>query len=64
MSVQQSSKPLDYEKYQKKAKKIHFKINVEKNEEKHIKLFKKQLEMFTNNINQISNIVKKRTNTE
>ncbi len=33
---------------------------MEKNEEKRVKLFKKQLEMFTNSINQASNIVKKK----
>jgi len=52
---------LEFEKYQKKAKKIYFKINVEKNEEKRVKLFKKQLEMFTNCIKQVSNIVKKKS---
>jgi transposase, IS5 family len=51
---------LEYEKYQRKAKKIYFKINVEKNEEKRVKLFKKQLEMFTNCIKQASNVVKKK----
>ena len=33
---------------------------MEKNEEKRVKLFKKQLEMFANSINQVSNIVKKK----
>jgi len=51
---------LEYEKYQKKAKKIYFKINVEKNEEERVKLFKKQLEMFTNCIKQASSVVKKK----
>ncbi len=55
---------LEFEKYQKSAKKIYFKINVEKNEEERVKLFKKQLETFTNCIKQAANIVKKRTNTE
>jgi len=51
---------LDFEKYQKNAKKIYFKINVEKDEEKRVKLFKKQLETFTNCIKQAANIVKKK----
>jgi len=51
---------LEFEEYRKKAKKIHFKINVEKDEEKRVKLFKKQLETFANCIKQASNIVKKK----
>jgi len=54
---------LEFEKYQKKAKKIYFKINVGKDEEERVKLFKKQLEMFINCIKQASNVVKKRANT-
>jgi IS5 family transposase len=49
-----------YEEYKKKAKKTYFKINVEKKEEKRVKLFKKQLETFTQCINQVSHIVKKK----
>ena len=55
---------LTFEEYKRKAKKTYFKINVEKNEEKRVKLFKKQLEMFIKCITQVSQIVKKRTNTE
>jgi len=51
---------LEYEKYQKLAKKIYFKINVEKDEEKRVEMFKKQLEILTNSINQITNTVKKK----
>ena len=50
---------VDYEEYAKKAKKRYFKINVEKDEEKRIKLFKKQLKLFTESINQMSETVKK-----
>ena len=50
-----------YEDYKKKAKKIYFKINVEKNAEKQAKLFQKQLKMFIECINQVSNIVKKKS---
>jgi len=52
---------LEFEKYQKKAKKIYFKINVGKDEEERVKLFKKQLEMFINCIKQVSNVVKKKS---
>ena len=50
---------LSYEEYKGKAKQLYFKINVEKSEEKRIKLFKKQLNLFVQSINQVSNIVKK-----
>ena len=51
---------LSYEQYGKLAKKTYFKINVSKNEEERAKLFVKQLNLFTNSINQVSNIVKKK----
>jgi IS5 family transposase len=51
---------LGIEEYRKKAKKTYFKINVSKNEEERVKLFKKQLKLFINSINQVSNIVKKK----
>jgi IS5 family transposase len=50
---------LSYEEYRAKAKQTYFKINVEKDEEKRVKLFKKQLKLFIESINQVSNIVKK-----
>jgi len=53
-----------FEEYKKKAKKIYFKINVEKNAEKRVKLFQKQLKMFIECINQVSNIVKKKSKYE
>jgi len=49
-----------YDEFRAKAKKVFFKINVERNEEKRVKLFLKQLKMFTECINQVSNIVKKK----
>jgi IS5 family transposase len=51
---------LEYEKYGKKGKKIYFKIQVEKEEEKRVKLFKKQLELFMKCIIQVTEIVKKK----
>jgi IS5 family transposase len=50
-----------YEEYKRKAKRTYFKINVTKNEEERVKLFKKQLKLFTGCINQASNIVKKKS---
>ena len=41
-----------------KAKIIYFKINVEKKEEKRVKLFKRQLKTFQKCINQVSEIIK------
>ena len=49
-----------FEEYRAKAKKTYFKINVEKDAEKRVKLFKKQLKTFVESINQVSNIVKKK----
>ena len=51
---------LSYEQYGKAAKKTYFKINVSKSEEERAKLFIKQLNLFTNSINQVSNIIKKK----
>jgi IS5 family transposase len=51
---------LEYEEYMTKAKKTYFKINVEKNADKQVKLFKKQLKLFTECINQVTNTVKKK----
>ena len=53
-----------FEEYKKKAKKIYFKINVEKDAEKRVKLFQKQLKVFIECINQVSNIVKKKSKYE
>jgi len=50
----------DYEEFKAKAKRTYFRINVSKNDEKNVKLFKKQLKLFTECINQVSNIVKKK----
>jgi IS5 family transposase len=50
-----------YEEYKRKAKVTYFKINVEKDAGKREKLFKKQLKLFILSINQVSNIVKKKS---
>jgi IS5 family transposase len=49
-----------FEEFRVKAKRTYFKINVERNEEKRVKLFIKQLKTFIKCINQVSNIVKKK----
>jgi hypothetical protein len=48
-----------YEEYQTKANHAYFKINVKKDAEERVKLFKKQLKLFILSINQVSNIIKK-----
>jgi IS5 family transposase len=50
-----------YEEYQAKVKRTYFKINVGKDGEERVKLFKKQLKLFIESINQASNIVKKKS---
>ncbi|MHB9293583.1 putative ISNCY family transposase ISSydi1 [Hollandina sp. SP2] len=47
-----------YEGYKQKAKQKYFKINGERGEEKRVKLFKKQLKLFMESINQVLNAVK------
>jgi IS5 family transposase len=58
--LKEEAESLHYEGYKAKAKKTYFKINVEKNEEKRAKLFKKQLKTLLDCINQASAIVKKK----
>jgi IS5 family transposase len=52
---------LDYENYHREGKKTYFKINVTKSGDEKADLFKKQLGLFTNCINQVSNIIKKKS---
>jgi IS5 family transposase len=54
---------LEFENYRNKAKKTYFKINVTKDAEERVKLFQKQLKLFTECINQVSNTIKKRPPT-
>jgi IS5 family transposase len=51
----------EHEDYWKKAKKTCFKINVSRNAEERVKLFQKQLKLFTECINQVSNTIKKKS---
>jgi len=56
---------LDYEDYVTEGKKTHFKINQPKNSgDKRADLFRKQLELFVKCINQVSNVVKKKSEYE
>lgn len=52
---------LSFRDYTTGAKKIFFKINVTKGEDKRSQLFKKQLVIFTKVINQVSNSIKKKS---
>jgi hypothetical protein len=52
---------LSYEEYKAKAKRTYFKIKVERDGERRVKLFKKQLKLFVESIQQVSNIVKKKS---
>ena len=51
----------DYRDYSKSAKKTFFKINNTKTGDKRVDLFKKQLVLLTKCINQISNVIKKKS---
>jgi IS5 family transposase len=51
---------LGCENYCKEGKKTYFKINVSKKEDERVELFRKQLGLFLECINQVSNIVKKK----
>jgi IS5 family transposase len=52
---------MEFEDYRKRAKKTYFKINVTRDGEERVKLFQKQLKLFTECINQVSNTVKKKS---
>lgn len=54
-------KSLNFEDYRKGAKKVYFKINVIKSEDKRAKLFARQLQTFAKTINQVSNAIKKKS---
>lgn len=51
---------LSYRDYTKGAKKTYFKINNTSSKDKKVKLFVKQLQVFTKCINQVSNVIKKK----
>jgi IS5 family transposase len=59
--LQEEITGMDIKDYRKKAKQTYFKINVTKNAEERVLLFEKQLKLFTGCINQVSNIVKKKS---
>jgi len=52
---------VSYRDYLKTAKKTYYKINNTKVKDKQVQLFKKQLVTFTKSINQLSNVVKKKS---
>lgn len=61
MHLQQEMANVDYRNYTKTAKRTFFKINNTKNSDKRINLFKQQLITFTKCINQVSNVIKKKS---
>jgi IS5 family transposase len=58
--LQEEMRDLSYRDYTKSAKKLYFKINVTKGEDKRTNLFVEQLVTFTKCINQVANVVKKK----
>ena len=58
--LKEEIKTLDYEDYRTEGKKTYFKINVTKTYDERVELFRKQLELFTKCINQVSNIIEKK----
>jgi IS5 family transposase len=52
---------MEFENCRKAAKKTYFKINVSRDAEERVKLFQKQLKLFTGCINQVSNTIKKKS---
>lgn len=54
---------LSFEDYRKGAKKVYFKINTIKSEDKREKLFARQLQTFTKTITQVSNAIKKKSSS-
>jgi IS5 family transposase len=52
---------IDYEDYREAAKKTYFKINVNRKADERVVLFEEQLKRFMECINQVSNIIKKKS---
>jgi IS5 family transposase len=50
---------MEFEDYRKRAKQTYFNINVTRDGEERVTLFQKQLKLFTECINQVSNTIKK-----
>lgn len=61
VQLQQETRNVDYRDYTKTAKKTYYKINNTKSGDKRIDLFKQQLITFTKCINQVSNVLKKKS---
>jgi IS5 family transposase len=59
--LDQEIRNLNFEDYRKGAKKVYFKINTIKSEDKREKLFIRQLQTFTKTITQVSNAIKKKS---
>lgn len=59
--LQKEMKDIDYRDYTKTGKKTFYRINNTKSGEKRIELFRQQLITFTKCINQVSNVIKKKS---
>jgi IS5 family transposase len=59
--LQEEIGAMEFEDYRKAAKKTYFKINVTRDAGERVKLFQKQLKLFTGCINQVSNTIKKKS---
>lgn len=59
--LQEEMRDLNYRDYTVSAKKLFFKINVTKGKDKRIDLFRQQLITFTKCINQVANVIKKKS---
>jgi IS5 family transposase len=59
--LQEEIAEMGFEDYWKRAKKTYFKINVTRDADERVILFRKQLKLFTECINQVSNTIKKKS---
>ena len=62
-ALKKEEEDVHYFNYIQGAKKLYFKINVTKSDDKRLMLFQKQLILFSKTINQISNVLKKKAKT-
>lgn len=62
-ALKKEEEDVHYFNYIQGAKKLYFKINVTKSDDKRLVLFQKQLIIFSKTINQLSNVLKKKAKT-
>jgi IS5 family transposase len=59
--LQEEITGIEFEDYKRRAKKTYFKINVSRDGDERVKLFQKQLKLFMESINQVSNTIKRKS---